>query len=306
MSQHTDPILVFGATGQQGGSVAAALLEARRPVRALVRDRNAPKALALAKAGVKLFEGDFENPDAIRRAMAGAYGVFSVQPASPGGVITDEQETCYGVSVADLAVENRVAHLVYSSGGAVRTEEPAGLGHLDSKAAIERHVRTLPITTTIVRPAAFMEMLLMPGFGLDQDRFTFFNQPDQVMQFIAVEDIGSIVTAIFADPARFGGLTLEIAGDALTGDDLGSALSEATGRPIAYARFADDVLEANPFLARLTALLDEGRLAGQANLHTLRAIHPGLRSFRSWLVEENARRALAIALRTGGNWAYND
>lgn len=306
MSQQTKPVLVFGATGQQGGSVAAALRQAGWPVRALVRDPNAPKALRLAEAGVELIQGDFETHDAIRRAMAGAHGVFSVQPASPGGTVTDEQEIRYGVAVANLAVESGVAHLVYSSGGAVRTDKPSGLGHFDSKAAIERHVRTLPITTTVVRPAAFMEMLLMPGFGLEQDRFTFFNRPDQAMQFIAVEDIGKIVADVFADPLRFGGRTFEIAGDTLTGSELGAALSDAAGRPIAYARFADGVLDANPFLARLTALLDEGRLAGQADLDALRNVHPGLRSFRSWLAGEDARRALADAQGTGGAWAYND
>ena len=40
MSNSTQPILVFGATGQQGGSVAQALLKAGWPVRALVRSVN--------------------------------------------------------------------------------------------------------------------------------------------------------------------------------------------------------------------------------------------------------------------------
>ncbi|NDV86818.1 NmrA family NAD(P)-binding protein [Aurantimonas aggregata] len=78
-------------------------------------------------------------------------------------------------------------------------------------------VRTLPITWTIVRPAVFMEMLTMPGFGLDEDRFTFFARPDQSMQFIAVADIGKIVATVFADPDRFGGQSFEIAGDRALG-----------------------------------------------------------------------------------------
>jgi hypothetical protein len=44
---------------------------------------------------------------------------------------------------------------------------------------------------TIVRPVTFMEMLVMPGFGLDEGRFSFFAKPDQSMRFPAVEDIGS-------------------------------------------------------------------------------------------------------------------
>lgn len=56
----------------------------------------------------------------------------------------------------------------------------------------------------------------MPGFGLDEGRFNFFAKPDQSLQLLAVEDIGKFVAAIFADPARFGGETFEIASDTVT------------------------------------------------------------------------------------------
>lgn len=304
MSDSKRPILVFGATGQQGGSVAAALLEAGWPVRALVRDAASPKSAALRDAGVELVQGTFADTGAIRAAMTGAHGVFSVQPSSPGGEVTDEDEVRYGVSVADLAVESGALHLVYSSGGAVG-DKPTGMGHFDSKARIEAHIRTLPITATIVRPVTFMEMLMMPGFGLDEGRFSFFAKPDQSMQLLAVEDIGRVVAAVFADPARFGGETFEIASDTLTGRDLEALFTEAAGRPIPYARFPDEVLTANPFLGRLTALLDEGSLAGHADLDALRAINPEMQSFRSWLAG-SGRMAFEQALGTAGAWKYND
>ena len=54
---------------------------------------------------------------------------------------------------------------------------------------------------------------------------------------------------------------------------------------MAYSRFAaDEVLEASPaFLAKLTALLDEGPLAGHADLDALREINPAMQSVREWL-----------------------
>lgn len=45
----------------------------------------------------------------------------------------------------------------------------------------------------------------MPGFGLDEGQFHFFMQPDGAMQVLAVEDIGKIVAAIYAQPERFKG-----------------------------------------------------------------------------------------------------
>jgi uncharacterized protein YbjT (DUF2867 family) len=166
-------ILVFGATGQQGGSVATALLKAGWKVRALVRDVAASKSVALAEAGVDVVRGDFDDAASIRAAMQGVDGVFSMQPSSPGGTVSDEDEVRFGIAIADVAAEAGVGHLVYSSGGAVR-ETPSGLGHFDSKARIEAHIRTLPIAATIIRPVAFMEILVMPGFGLDQGQFSYW------------------------------------------------------------------------------------------------------------------------------------
>ncbi len=306
MSNEKLPILVFGATGQQGGSVAAALLKAGWPVRALVRDPSSEKAQALSKAGVELVKGDLADEASMDAAMKGVHGVFSVQPSSPDPRygISDEDEVRFGVTIADLAVKNGIGHLVYTSVGAV-TDEPSGMGHFDSKMRIEDHIRTLPITYTIVRPTSFMEILVMPGFGLDQGSFSFFMKRDQKMQFLAVSDIGKYVAAIFADPAKFAGVTMSIASDSLTGAELEEAFSEAAGTKIAYARFPDEVLQANPFLAGLTALLDKGPLAGDADLVKLKALNPEMMSFREWLTKDG-REAFHAALGTAGSWLYNE
>ncbi len=303
MSDSKQPILVFGATGQQGGSVARALLDSGRPVRAIVRDMAAPKSTALRSEGVETVEGTLADAASIRNAMKGAGGVFSVQPSSPGGEVTDEVEVLYGIGIADLAVESGVQHLVYSSGAAVG-EEPTGMGHFDSKARIEAHIRTLPIAWTIVRPAAFMEMLMMPGFGLDEGRFRFFPRPEQAMQLLAVDDIGRFVAPIFADASRFSGQTFEIASDSVTGLDLETQFTRAAGRPIPYERFPETVLSQNPFLAKLTALMDEGPLAGNADLQALRQINPAMQTFETWL-PGRGRELFQQALGTRGAWAYN-
>jgi uncharacterized protein YbjT (DUF2867 family) len=303
MSYIKKPILVFGATGQQGGSVTTALLKTGWPVRALVRDTASVKSVALGDAGVELVQGTLADTIAIQHAMKGVHGVFSVQPSSPGGEVTDEDEVRYGISIADLANDTGVEHLVYSSGGAVG-DKPTGLGHFDSKAQIEAHIRMLPVTSTVVRPAAFMEMLAMPGFGLDEGKFTFFAKPDQSMQLIAVEDIGKFVAAIFADRARFAGETFEIASDTVTGRDMETLFTKVAGRPIIYSRFSDAVLAANPFLAKLTALLDEGPLAGHADLDALRKINPEMQSLSTWLAG-SGRTSFEHALGTAGVWEYN-
>lgn len=295
-------ILVFGATGQQGGSVAAALRARGWPVRALVRDPGSARARALAENGVALFRGDLADRSSIEAAMRGVYGVFSVQSSSgqsaADGGITDEQEIRYGRLVADVAVESGVRHLVYTSVNAAGPEK-TGMGHFDSKGRIEAHIAGLDLTATVIRPSAFMEILMLPGMGLDQGTFAFAMRPDQPMQFIAVEDIGRIAAAIFDDPQHYGGQTIEIAGDALTGNELASRFSQAAGRTIDYRRFPDDLLEGNPFLHGLVRLVDDGRLAGNADLASLRQAFPGLMTMVQWL-EKTGRPLLLAAMNTDG------
>lgn len=294
MTDDERPILVLGATGRQGGSVAKALLKADWPVRALVLDAAATASLKLRNAGVELVQGSFEDTDVIRSAMKDAYGVFSVLP----GNLSAEEEVRHGVAVADIAAETGIEHFVYSS-GASAGDVLTGVPRFDAKPRIEARVRKLPITTTIIRPMIFMEMLVRPGFGLDQGRLMSLIRPDHWIHLTAVEDIGKFAAAVFADKARFGGKTIKIASDRVTGHQLETAFTEAAGRSITYERFPNDVLTANADLAHMAKSLEDGPLAEEVNLDAMREINPELLSLRSWLAG-SGRAALKEALETKG------
>jgi uncharacterized protein YbjT (DUF2867 family) len=303
MSTDTQPILVFGATGQQGGSVAIALLKAGRRVRAFAKRIGSAEPAALA--GAEMIEGDLADAEAIRAAMKDAVGVYSALPSSATeNDVTDDDEVRWGINIADIAVESGVRHLVYSSSNGAG-HEPTGIAQYEAKTRIEEHVRTLPITTTIIRPAGFMETLMMPGSGLDEGRFSFFVRPDQPIQLVAVEDIGKVVAAIFADPERFGGVTLEVASDKVTGHEIEIALTEAAGHPIVYSRFSSKFLSGHPELRKMSELVDKGPLAGNADLNVLRALVPDLTSFRSWL-SGSGRKAFEKAVGSAGTPSRGD
>jgi uncharacterized protein YbjT (DUF2867 family) len=285
------PILVFGATGRQGGSVAKALLKAGWPVRTLVPDSTKAASLQLRNSGVELVQGSFEETKVVRTAMKDAYGVFSVLPAS----LAAEDEVRHGISIADIAAETGINHFVYSSGASVGNEL-TGVPRFDAKPRIEAHIRQLDMATTIIRPMIFMEMLVRPGFGLEEGRLVSLIRPVHSIQLTAVEDIGKFVAAVLADKSRFGGATLKIASDRLTGPELAAAFSEAAGRSIAYERFPDDVLAANADLAHMAESLVDGPLAELVDLKAMREINPDLLTFRSWLAG-NGRKLLDAALQ---------
>lgn len=303
MNDHTKTVLVFGATGQQGGSVAHALLSGDWHVKAFVRNPDSDNARKLLAAGAELVKGEFDDLPSIHHAVAGAYGVFSVQPSSGQGAaygVTDDDEIRFGKTVADIACAAGVQHFIYSStnaAGSTRT----GMGHFDSKSEIENHIRTLGMNFTIIRPAGFMEILALPGLGLDQGYLSFLMRADQAMQSIAVEDIGKIVAQLFAEPDRYRSRTIEIAGDAATGDELAEKFGAALGRPIVYQRFPDSLLAENAFLGTLAALVDSGRLTGNVDLAAFRQEFPFLSTFDDWLKGRGRDALLAAAqVKAGG------
>ena len=305
LKSRSETVLVYGATGQQGGSVANALRSHGWQVKALVRDPNADRAKALAAQGIDLVRGDLTDIQSIQAAMAGAYGVFSVQPSSGQGAaygVTDRDEILYGKAIADIAVASGVRHLVYSSANAVGTTE-TGIGHFDTKSEIEAYIRTLDLVSTIIRPSAFMEILTLPGMDLDRGEFAFFMQPDRAMQFIAVEDIGKIVAGIFSDPAKFGAQTIEIARDTVTGTELAEKFSRTAAQQIVYHRFPDSLLEQNAFLGGLARLVDLGCLAGNADITSMRQEFPGLLTMEQWLAGAGRSALLATIQADGGEVA---
>src|SRR5271156_2486987 len=80
MANNEKTILVFGATGAMGGAVVRRLLSDESSpwrVRAFMREAANPRAQALSKnPRVELAIGDMGDAETLRKALAGAYGVF--------------------------------------------------------------------------------------------------------------------------------------------------------------------------------------------------------------------------------------
>ncbi|NRD67126.1 NmrA/HSCARG family protein [Corallococcus exiguus] len=283
MATKRETVLVLGATGQQGGATARALLKDGWRVRALVRDPASAKARELEAAGVELVRGDMGDRASLDRAVAGAYGVFSIQPSSAQASygVTDDDEVRFGTSIADAAKAAGVEHFVYTSVLGLRPG--TGVDHFETKWRIEEHVRASGLRATIVRPGTFMELLLVPDFGLARGALQFFIQPEQPMQFIAGEDIGVLTARVFADPRTYVGTTLEMAGDSLTGSALAEKIGRATGTSISYSRFPPEMLAASPMLRKLVKLFDDGFVFESADIPALRRLAPGLLTFDAWL-----------------------
>jgi uncharacterized protein YbjT (DUF2867 family) len=288
-------ILVTGATGQQGGATARYLLHLGRSVRALVREPEAEAALALADSGAELVRGDFDDSETLTTAMEGVHGVFAVPPAAYGPAGWDvELEYARGAALVDAAAAAGVRHVVFASIASIPGRTFMGE---DGKRRIEAHLAASGMAWTVLRPVRFMENYLLRGSVVDGvhggvHRHLF--HPEHRMQMIAVDDVGVFAALAFVDSDRFHGQTLELAGDELTPEDAAAAIAEATGRPVRYEQVTREGAAAiGPEIAATRAVMNGDR-SWAADLPALREIHPGLRTFDTWLKDGGAHRIASL------------
>jgi uncharacterized protein YbjT (DUF2867 family) len=283
------PILVTGATGKQGGATARRLLAEGRPVRALVRDPSAPAATALAAAGARLARGDFDDPASLPPALDGVAAVFGVPPVAfgPAGPVTD-LEAGRGRTLIDAAAAAGIEQVVFSTvaSSSAESRDPTG------KELIERYLHDHIAQPTVLRPVRFMTNYLGVGVmgidGISSGVHRHLFPPHEPMQVIALEDIAEFAALAFADPARFAGRTLELAGDQPTPVAAAAAITEATGIPVRYEQLTDSEAAAiSPLIAEMKKRWEAGH-HWHADIEALRIIHPGLRTLTDWLNESGA------------------
>jgi uncharacterized protein YbjT (DUF2867 family) len=288
----SSPILVTGATGKQGGATARRLLAAGRPVRALVRDPSAPAAVALAAAGAELARGDFDDPASLAPALDGVGAVFGVPPValSPAGPESGPEVT-RGRALIDAAAAAGVGQVIFSTVASASTTSTGPTGSA-GKALIEQYLRDHIALPTVLRPVRFMTNYLGAGVmgidGISGGVHRHLFPPHEPMQVIALEDIAEFAALAFADPARFAGRTLELAGDQPTPVDAVAAITEATGISIRYEQLTDTEAAAiSPDLVDVRKRWQTGD-RWHADIEALRVIHPGLRTLADWLAESGA------------------
>jgi len=192
-------ILVTGATGAQGGSVAKALLaDNTYSVRILTRNPASAAALALEAAGASIATGDMSNPESLRQAMQGCYGVYGVTNFWEHF----EHEYQLGKNLIEAVKESNIEHFVLHTLPDLKkmSRGKYNVPHCDIKAALEQYTRVLQIPATFLRIAFYYENFLsfFPLQKMDDGSYSFgFPQGDTRLAMISVEDIGGIVTSIF-------------------------------------------------------------------------------------------------------------
>lgn len=294
-------ILVTGATGAQGGSVARALLKDKKfRVRILTRNPSSSNALALQFAGAEVVQGDLGDLGSLKQAMTGCHGVFGVTNYWEHY----EREFQHGKNLIEAVKQLGIKHFVMSSQMGYQTLSGGwySVPQHDIKAVLEAYAKGLHIPVTFVHPAFYYENFLNL-FPLQKNTqgYTFgFPQGDARLPMVSVEDLGGVVTTIFHHPAAYLGRVVGVVGANATCEHYASVMSKVLGVPVRYEHVPHDVFSGMniPNAAIWATMFEVQRLhlpGQQIQLIESYGLNPAMSTFEKWLTRNRHQFPAAAA-----------
>ncbi|XP_004452236.2 nmrA-like family domain-containing protein 1 isoform X2 [Dasypus novemcinctus] len=235
-------VVVFGATGAQGGSVARTLLESGAfRVRAVTRSPRQRAARELRLQGADVVQGDQDDEASMERALAGAYAAFIV--TNYWEHLSQEQEVKQGKLLADLAKRLGLRHVVYSGLENIKklTGGKLAAGHFDGKGEVEEYFRDIGVPMTSVRLPCYFENLFsyfLPQKAPDGKSYLLsLPMGDIPMDGMAVADLGPVVLSLLQTPGEYVGRNIGLSTCRHTAAEYAALLSKHTGKAVHDAKF---------------------------------------------------------------------
>jgi uncharacterized protein YbjT (DUF2867 family) len=247
----TKLLTVFGATGNQGGSVIKAVLahptlSKEYKIRAITRDPSKPNAQALAAKGVEPVKADMEDADSVKHALEGSYAVFAV--TNYWEKMSKDLEVQQGKTIADTAKAVGVKHLVWSAlpnATKLTNGVLSGIEHFDSKAEVAEYIENIK-GDMVAMPAFYMSNIkgsIRPG----QDGVPTLTQPfhpteTQVALLDTATDTGTYVAGILSqDPKSVNGLYVPAVSQWRTPTEIVQTISKVSGTEVKFQSVPEKV-----------------------------------------------------------------
>ena len=187
---------ITGITGKVGGALAATLLAAGLPVRAVVRD--ATKGAAWAARGCEVALAEMKDATALTAAFAGAEAVFILPPSEfdPKPGYGQARETIDAIVAALIAARPGKA-LCLSTIGADAAQDNL----LTQRTLLEQALLALPVPVTFLRPGWFLENSLWDVASAREDGVirSFLAPLDKPFPMVATKDIGTLAARLIQE-----------------------------------------------------------------------------------------------------------
>jgi len=242
-------ILVYGATGTQGGPVARRLLSRGTPVRVAVRSRE--RGAALAALGAEVVEAELGDPAALIAATKGVDAVFVQLPST----VPAAELVRYARHALAAVAEAGAPHTVLTTSSIVPTA-PTGVTYADAKRRIVELAGQLVPGAVLLHPGVYLDNLVGPlRPAVEQGLIPYPIPADVPVAWLSADDAAAYAVAALDRP-ELAGRRLPIGGvEAFTGPQLADRLGTALGRPVRYEAIPPAAFGAQlaPFLGAAVA-----------------------------------------------------
>jgi uncharacterized protein YbjT (DUF2867 family) len=299
-------IAVTGATGQQGGGLARAILDdpkAQFTVRAITRNPDSAAARALADRGAEIVTADLDDEASLTKALQGAYGAYFVTAFWEYNSVEREQAQARAMAAAAKAAA--LTHVVWST--LPDTREHIALDndavptlhgkykvpHFDSKGEADSFFTEAGVPTTFLSTTMYFEAFIdffRPTRDEDGTLAIHLPMGNRRLPGVAAEDIGRTAFGIFERGTELVGQTINLSGENLTGEEYAAAFSKELGEKVVYRPMSvDDVRKLDFPGADDTANMfyfyaeHDDVFAGARNPAEIRKLNPRLQNFATWL-----------------------
>jgi uncharacterized protein YbjT (DUF2867 family) len=310
-------IAVVGSTGVQGGGLARAILDdpgGGFAVRAVTRNPDKDNAKALAARGAEVVKADLDDVESLKKAFAGAHGVFGV--TNFWEHFSGDKEKAQAKNIAEAARAAGVKHVIWSTLEDTRQfmapddkrmpflQEKYRVPHFDAKAEANAYFEGLPVTYLVT--SFYWDNLFMFGLapkkGEDGQYSWTFPMGNEKLAGMAAEDIGKTAYGIFKAGEQYRGKTVGIAGEFLTINEMGEKLSKGLGiGPVKYNAVEPDVYRSFGFPGadEMGNMFQADRdfaaqMMANRNLQTARTLNPALQTFDAWLAKNKDKVVAAM------------
>lgn len=253
-------IVITGANGQLGSLVIDTLLKSVPASQIVAAVRTPAKAAALAARGVEVREADYERPETLRTAFAGASKLLLISSSEVGKRTPQHQ------AVIEAAQAAGVQLLAYTSLLHADTSPlPLAAEHL----ATEQLIQASGLPAVILRNGWYTENYLASvPTALQYGALLGSAGEGRIASATRADYAAAAAAVLLADNQA--GRVYELAGDAsYTLTELAAAITQASGTPVKYqdlppAEFKGVLLGAGlpEGLAALLAESDEGASRG--------------------------------------------
>lgn len=247
-------LLVTGAGGQLGRQVVEALLAAKAG-KVIGTTRDVAKLADLAAKGAEIRHADFDRPETLAAAFAGADRLLLVSTDAVG---TDGRRLAQHRAAVEAAAKAGVRHIVYLSAPApYPTDAPSLIGdHYWTEQAIAASGADF----TFLRDHIYTDYLILSLPHAVETGALYTATGTGKRSYVLRADCAAVAAAVLARAS--GKSILDVTGaESLSQDDIAALASEISGKPVKHVPVPAEGLRQGLTAAGLPAGLVEGLVA---------------------------------------------